>query len=124
MNRVVFAAIALLLAGHGCAADDQTTTMEERRLMDTTVESDTTSAASRTGGLGTALLALLAFLYVGNAAGAGLDESTTMADERRLDDTTAADGPDDHTSPAAPRGAFQTAPVFAIAAALGLAARR
>jgi len=94
------------------------------------VESATTSAASRTGGLGTALLALLAFLYVGNAAGAGLDESTTMADERRLDEsttmdesTTAADSPDT-TSLAAPRGALQTAPVFALAAALGLAGRR
>merc|ERR1740121_2787059 len=125
MNRVVFAAVALLLAGHGCAADDQTTTMEERRLMDTTMESDpdTTSAASRTGGLGTVLLALLAFLCVGNATGAGLDESTTMADERRLTETTMADG-GDTTSPAAPREVFQTAPVIAIAAALGLAARR
>jgi len=193
MNRVVLAAVALLLAGRGCFADDQTTTMEERRLMDSTTmaDSDMTSAASRTGGLGTVLLALLAFmclgsavgaaleesttmaderrlmdsttmadsddmtsaaarsgglgtvllallafLFVGNAAGAAVDESTTMADERRLmDSTTMADSDTtmadsgttmagDTTSPAAPRAAFRTAPLFALAAALGLAARR
>mmetsp|Transcript_5455 Transcript_5455/g.12463 ORF Transcript_5455/g.12463 Transcript_5455/m.12463 type:complete len:86 (-) Transcript_5455:532-789(-) len=82
---------------------------------------DTTSAAPRTGSPGTVLLALLAFLYVGSAAGAALDESTTMADERRLTDTTMGD---DTTSPAAPRAAFRTAPLFALAAALGLAAHR
>jgi len=175
MNRVVLAAFALLLAGRGCLAEDQTTTTQERRLSETTVADDTpgdvTSAASRTG-LGAVLLALLAFLYVGSAAGAALDESTTMADERRLD-TTAADGtPDDVTSAAirsgglgtmllallafllvgnvagaavdesttmaderrldttaadgdvTSRSVVRTAPAFALAAAFGLAARR
>merc|ERR1719375_186456 len=83
---------------------------------------DMTSAAARSGGLGTVLLALLAFLFVGSASGAAVDESTTMADERRLMDTTAEPDGDDMTSPAAPRSAFRTAPVIAIAAALGLAA--
>ncbi|CAK0862002.1 unnamed protein product [Prorocentrum cordatum] len=159
MNRVVLAVFALLLSSHGCVADEQTTTMEERRLTDdaTTMGDDTTSAAPRTGSPGTVLLALLAFLYVGsaagaaldesttmadeprsgalgtmllaliaflfvgNAAGAAVDESTTMADERRLTDTTMSD---DTTSPAAPRAAFRTAPLFALAAALGFAAHR
>mmetsp|Transcript_19451 Transcript_19451/g.51168 ORF Transcript_19451/g.51168 Transcript_19451/m.51168 type:complete len:96 (+) Transcript_19451:1-288(+) len=95
--------------------------MEERRLTDdTTMADDTTSAASRTGSPGTVLLALLSVLLVGNVAGA-VDESTTLADERRLSDTTSAD---DTTSPAVPRAAFWTAPVLALAAALGLAARR
>jgi hypothetical protein len=179
MNRVVLAALALLFASRGCAAEDLTTTIEEeRRLMDTTMmaESDTTSGASRTGGtgtvlmallaflyvfsaagaavdetttiederrlmettmmaesdtasgayrsgLGTVLLALLAFLFVGNAAGAAVDETTTMADQRRLE-TTAGSSDGDSVSPAAPRSAFRTAPLFALASALGLAAQR
>merc|ERR1719188_2446050 len=75
---------------------------DERRLMGTTVTDaettpvgdsapDVTSAAARSGGLGTMLLALLMFLFVGNAAGAAVDESTTMADERRLMGTTVTD---------------------------------
>merc|ERR1719222_1599470 len=110
MSRAVLAAFALLLAGRGCLADDQTTTtMEERRLMDTTMagSDDTTSAAARSGGLGTVLLALLAFMCVGNAAGAALDESTTMADERRLMDTTMADS-GDMTSAAVRSGGLGT----------------
>jgi hypothetical protein len=182
MNRLGVAALALLLAAHGCAADDQTTTMEERRLMETTISEtpddvsgavarsgslgtvllallavlfvgnaaaaavdesttmaderrlmdstmapdtpdDVSGAVARSGSLGTLLLAFLAFLFVGNAAGAAVDESTTMADERRLMDTTMApDTPDDVS--AAPRAAIWTTPVFALAAALGLAARR
>jgi hypothetical protein len=125
MNRLGVAALALLLAAHGCAADDQTTTMEERRLMKTTIAEtpdDVSGAVARSGSLGTVLLALLAFLFVGNAAGAAVDESTTMADERRLMDTTTAGTPDDVS--AAPRAAIWTTPVFAIAAALGVTARR
>merc|ERR1719162_390714 len=56
---------------------------------------DMTSAAARSGRLGTVLMALLAFLFMGSAAGAAVDESTTMAEERRLMDSTTADG-DDH----------------------------
>jgi hypothetical protein len=97
----------------------------ERRLMDTTVAGfgDATSAAARSGGPGTVLMALLVLIYVGNATEAAVDESTTMADERRLMDTTMAD-PGDTTSAAALRSAFRTVPAFALAAALGLAARR
>merc|ERR1719356_628452 len=109
MNRVVLAALALLLAGHGCAAEDQTTTMEERRLTDTTMaDDDVSGAVARSGSLGTLLLALLAFLYVGNAAAAAVDESTTMADERRLTDTTMAETPDDVSGAVARSGSLGT----------------
>merc|ERR1719343_727917 len=126
LGAVLLAFLAFLCVGSaaGAALDESTTMADERRLMDTTMtDGDTTSAAARSGGLGTMLQALLAFLFVGNAAGAAVDESTTMADERRLMETTVSDG-GDTTSPAAPRAAFRTAPVIAIAAALGLAARR
>jgi len=129
MNRVVLAAFALL-AGHGCVAVDQTTTIgDERRLMSSTMgdmdmtttpmagPDDVTSAAARSGGLGTMLLALLTFLYVGSAAGAAVDESTTMADERRLMSSTVGDmdmtttpmaAPDDVTSAAVRSGGLGT----------------
>merc|ERR1719343_1642886 len=125
LGTVLLAVFAFLYLGSaaGAALDESTTRADERRLMDTTMadSDDITSAAARSGGLGTVLLAFLALLFVGTTAGAAVDESTTMADERRLADTTMAD---DITSPAAPRAAFRTAPLLAIVAALGLAARR
>ncbi|CAK0845086.1 unnamed protein product, partial [Prorocentrum cordatum] len=105
-----------------------TTMANERRLLETTTADgdppDVTGAAARSGGLGTMLLALLTFLSVGHAAGAAVDESTTMANERRLLETTTADGDPPDVTGAAPRSAVQTAPALALAAALGLAARR
>ena len=70
------------------------------------------------------LLAALAFLLVGNAAGAAVDESTTMAEERRLDTTV-----ESTDASAAVRGGglcsvVRTAPALALAAVFGLAARR
>merc|ERR1719272_406941 len=64
---------------------------------------DMTSAAARSGGLGTALLALLAFSFMGSAAGAAVDGSTTMAEERRLMDSTTADDHDHSTTMAEER---------------------
>merc|ERR1719437_176177 len=90
LGTVLLALLAFLFVGNaaGAAVDESTTMADERRLMDTTMaDSDTTSAAARSGGLGTVLQALLAFLFVGNAAGAAVDESTIMADERRLMET-------------------------------------
>merc|ERR1719291_1256352 len=108
LGTVLLPLLAFMYLGNaaGAALDESTTMADERRLMDTTMadSDDMTSAAARSGGLGTVLMALLAFLFVGNAAGAAVDESTTMADERRLSDTTMAD---DTTSPAAPRAAFR-----------------
>merc|ERR1740121_102651 len=132
--------VAFLFVGNTAAAavDESTTMANERRLAETTTAdggdtmSDasgggTTSAASRNVGLGTMLLALLAFLFVGNTA--AVDESTTMANERRLAETTTADGGDTtsdasggDTTSAASR--WIKVPVFTLAAALGLAARR
>jgi uncharacterized NAD(P)/FAD-binding protein YdhS len=125
---VLLALLAVLFVGNAAAAavDESTTMADERRLMETTMAEtpdDVSGAVARSGSLGTLLLAFLAVLFVGNAAGAAVDESTTMADERRLMDTTMApDTPDDVS--AAPRAAIWTTPVFALAAALGLAARR
>ena len=63
---------------------------------------DTASAAARSGGLGTVLLAFLVRLFVDARPEAAEDESASMADERRLLDTSRADGDDAAT--AAPRG--------------------
>jgi len=128
MSRLALAALAVLLAGHGCVAHDTTTMGEERRLQTTAAPAsdtpDSVSAAPRAGGLGTVLLVLLGFLYAGSAAGAALDESTTMAEGRRLATTEADPGTPDVTSFAPPRVALQAAPVLGLAAALGLGARR
>ncbi|CAK0829484.1 unnamed protein product [Prorocentrum cordatum] len=105
MARLAFAVVALLLAGQGCAAVDTTTVAEERRLETTESPQPSTSeplsAAPRTGGLGPLVLALLALLLSGNGCTA-LD-TTTLAEERRLETTESPQPSTSEPLSAAPR---------------------
>ena len=120
MARLVFAVVALLLAGQGCAAVEDTTTFAEERRLETTDSPEPMSAAPRMGGLGPMLLALLALLLSSSGCTA-LDDTTTAAEERRLE-TTDAPSTSEPVS-AAPR-AGGLGPMVVLGAALGLGARR
>jgi len=122
MARLVFAVVALLLAGQGCAAVEDTTTFAEERRLETTDSPEPVSAAPRMGGLGPMLLALLALLLSGTGCTA-LDETTTAAEERRLETTDGPSTSESEPVSAAPR-ASGLGPVVVLGAALGLGARR
>jgi hypothetical protein len=125
MARLVFAVVALLLAGQGCAAVEDTTTFAEERRLETTdvpSTSEPVSAAPRMGGLGPMLLALLALLLSGTGCTA-LDDTTTAAEERRLETTDGPSTSESEPVSAAPR-ASGLGPMIALGAALGLGARR
>jgi hypothetical protein len=117
------AIFALMLVGQACAAPEATTTIAEGPHLSTTdgPSPAPVSTALRASGTGPMLLALLALLVAGRGCTAlDLDETTTVADGPQLSTT---DGPSPAPVSAAPRA---SAPglMLALAAALGLAARR
>ena len=121
MARVALAVLALLLAGHGCAAMDDTTTVADELHLSTTDAPgpEPASAALRASGLGPMLLALLAFLFAGHGC-AAVDDTTTVAEGVDLSTT---DAPSPEPVSAAPR-ASGLGPILALGAAVGLAAGR
>merc|ERR1719291_1176369 len=95
MARVALAVLAVLLASHGCAAvEDTTTIVDEAQLSTTDAPSPgPVSAAARASCVGPMLLALLALLLSGHGC-AAVDDTTTVAEDLHLDQsTTDAPGP-------------------------------